>query len=113
QRDAILRRAPRHARCIGAGDHRLGGRAAGVHARPAKQLALHEAHRPAGSRRAPAQRRPGLARADNDGVKTLHARQATISTAPMIAIASSVIAAGRSLPNEAASLARNAAPPYV
>src|SRR5207249_2842957 len=88
-------------------------RAAGVDARPAEELPFDEGHRHAGGGEASRKRRAGLAGADDDRVEPSHRIATPISSAPPMATASSVKAAGRSLPNAAASFARNARPPRV
>ena len=72
--DTVVGRAPRDVRGVGAGDQRLGGHAAGVHAGAAEQLALDERDRHAGGRQAARQRRTRLAGADDDGVEAPHRR---------------------------------------
>ena len=92
--DAVVARAARQVRGVGAGDQRLGGHAPGVDARPAEQRPLDQRHLHAGAREPPGERRPRLPRADDDGVERRHSAAAPISTAPPIATASSISAAG-------------------
>ena len=61
----------RHVCRIGAGDHRLGRNASGVHAGAAEQMALDDGDAHAGGSETPRQRRPGLSGADDDGVECL------------------------------------------
>ena len=70
--DAVVARAARQVRGVGAGDQRLRGRAPGVDARPAEQRPLDQRHLHAGAREPPRQRRPRLPRADDDGVEGRH-----------------------------------------
>ena len=69
--DAELSGSSRQVGRIGAGHHRLGGNAAGIHAGAAKQMALDDRDPHAGRRQAPGEWRPGLAGADDDGVEGL------------------------------------------
>ena len=62
---------PRHVRRIGAGHHRLGRNAAGVHAGAAEQMTLDDRDPHAGCGQAPGQWRPGLPGADDDRVECL------------------------------------------
>ena len=71
---AELGGAARHVRGIGAGDHRLGRRAAGVDAGPAERLALDDGDALPGAGEALRKRRACLAAADDDGVIGLHGR---------------------------------------
>ena len=64
--DAVIAGAPRHMGGIGAGDERLGRRAAGVDAGPADQLALDQRDCLAGRGEPAGHRRTGLAGADHD-----------------------------------------------
>ena len=75
------------------------------------ELALDEGHLHALLGHAGGEKRSGLAGSDNDSVEALHDTAPATSTAPTTAAASSMRAAGRSLPNEAASRLRAAAPP--
>ena len=73
--DAVVARAARQVRGVGAGDHRLRGRAPGVDARPAEQRPLDERHLHARAGEPPRERRPRLPRADDDGVERRHDTQ--------------------------------------
>jgi hypothetical protein len=66
--EAVVRAAPGHVHGIGAGDQRLGGRAAGVDAGAAETAALDDRHLHAGSGQPPRERRACLARSNDDGV---------------------------------------------
>ena len=70
--DAELGPAARQMRRIGAGHHGLGGRAAGIDAGPAEELALDDRDLLPRLRQPPRQRRPRLAGADDDGVIIRH-----------------------------------------
>ena len=112
--DAVFGGAARQMRGIGAGDQRLGRRAAGVDAGAAEQLALDDATLHAGGRQARRERRAGLAGADDDGVEVRHQQQPHCDEARADdATASSMSAAGRSLPKALASAPRAARPPSV
>src|SRR5438876_31354 len=115
ERHAIIGGAAGKMRGIGARHHRLGRHAAGVDAGAADELALDQRDAHAGGLEPADERRAGLAGADDDGVEGLraHATAATMSRPPMIATASSMKAAGGSLPKPAASLERASAPPSV
>src|SRR6185312_14411226 len=97
----------------GAGDQGLGGRAAGIDAGAAEILALDQRHRHPGLTQPLGQRRAGLAGADDDGVGRAGHRLCTIRKAPTMAMASSISAAGMSLPNAVAMRPRSSAPPKV
>ena len=66
--DAVVARAARQVRGVGAGDHRLRGRASRVDAGPAEVAPLDERHLHAGAREPAGERRPGLSGPDDDGV---------------------------------------------
>jgi hypothetical protein len=66
---AVVGRAPRHVRRVGARHHRLGGRAAVVHAGAAELVPLHHGDFHAGTGEARSEGRPGLAGADDEGVE--------------------------------------------
>ena len=70
--DAVVARAARQVRGVGAGDQRLGGHASRVDAGPAEQAPLDERHLHAGAREPPRERRPGLPGPDDDGVERGH-----------------------------------------
>src|SRR5262249_35494591 len=72
--DAVLAGAPSRMGGIGAGDQRLGRRAAGVDAGPAEAMALDNGNAHSCARQAVRQGGPGLAGADNDRIERLHAR---------------------------------------
>ena len=67
--DAVLGSLTRDVGGPGAGDHRLGGRAADVDARAADELSLDHRDGHARGRESPRQRRPSLAGADDDRVE--------------------------------------------
>ena len=101
--DAVIRAAARQMRGIGAGDQRLGRHAAGVDAGAAEQLALDHRDLHAGRGQPPASDGPAWPAPTMMASKVcVMAPLATISTAPTIATASSISAAGRSLPKAAA-----------
>src|SRR5262249_15492807 len=79
----------------------------------AEQLSLDEGHCHAGAGQLSRQRRPSLAGADDDRIELFHGNATPISSAAPMATASSMKAAGRSLPNAFASRARKARPPRV
>src|SRR5580692_12275601 len=66
--DAVIRATPRKIGDAPARHHRLGGRAAFIHAGSADVCALHERRAPSGIGQGLAQRRAPLARADDDGL---------------------------------------------
>src|SRR5262249_16891483 len=70
-RDAIIRPTPGEMRRIGARDQRLGRHAPRVDAGTAEELALDQRDLHAGPGEAPAERWPGLAGPDDDGVEGL------------------------------------------
>ena len=94
---------------IGAGDERFRGRTPRVDAGSPNELALNQGDAHARPGKAAGQRRPGLPRSNDNRVERLdHGNDVTIRIAPPIAIASSRIAIGTSLPPVAAtSLVRN------
>jgi hypothetical protein len=92
--DAVIGGAPRQISGIRARDQSLGRRAAGVHAGPAEQLSLDNGHGHAGTRQPPGERWTSLAGTEDDGVEAAHRSATTISSAPPIATASSMNAAG-------------------
>ena len=98
---------------VGARHQRLGRHAAGVDAGAAHELALDERDRHAGRGETADERRARLAGADDDRVERPHRSAPAISRAPPSASASSVKAAGRSLPKAVAIRARRARPPSV
>src|SRR5258708_34551551 len=77
-------------------DERLGGRAAGVDARPSEEVPFDDRDGPARRGKAEGEGRTRLPRSDDDRVKALHASTPTMRAAPAIATASSRNAAGRS-----------------
>ncbi len=117
-----------HVGGVGAGDEGFGGDAAGVDAGPAEELALDHGDLHAGPGEASCEGWAGLACADDDCVECGHdgsllfgcdlsvgcqrARK-TMRRPPLMAMASSRRAAGRSLPKALARAPRTEAPPRV
>ena len=80
--DSVIGGATRHMRDPGAGDQRFGRRAAVVDAGAAEMLALDQRGFPAGLGQLDGEERPGLTRADDDGVEFLrHAASTSVSAA--------------------------------
>ena len=71
-RDAVIRRTPRHVGCVGAGDEGLGRRAAGVDARSAEELAFDHRYFLACLCEPSSQRRAGLPRPNDDRIIPVH-----------------------------------------
>src|SRR5215470_8671754 len=99
---------------VGAGHQRLGRDTAGIDTGSAKELALDYCDLSSGLRETSGQRGASLTGPNDNGVKLgSHLMCVTISRPQMMAIASSMSATGRSLPNAAASRPLNSAPPSV
>src|SRR5580693_10092951 len=69
---AVIACPPRQMRRIRAGDERLGGRASGVDASPAEEVAFNDGYLVTRRYKAPRQRRSGLSGSNDDRIEFLH-----------------------------------------
>jgi hypothetical protein len=103
---AVITCAARQMSRIGARDQRLGGRASGIDACAAEELALDDGHLMASSDEPPRQRRPGLSCPDDDRIMIGHGLPSVSSSVYSVAIARPGVGSCRMTPSSGSQSSR-------